>query len=53
MFCPLSPLTAAVLGAIFLQERLGVMGIVGGARILGGMGLRNLSQEPALSGHNE
>lgn len=53
MFCPLSPLTAAVLGAIFLQERLGVMGIVGGALILGGMVLRNLSQEPALSGHNE
>jgi len=53
MFCPLSPLAAAVLGAIFLQERLGVMGIIGGILILGGMVLRNLNAKPTLSPHKE
>lgn len=47
MFCPLSPLTAAVLGAIFLRERLGVMGIIGGVLILGGMVLRNIAPKTA------
>jgi len=48
MFCPLSPLAAAVLGAIFLQERLGFMGIIGGVLILTGMVLRNERKKPAV-----
>jgi len=48
MFCPLSPLSAAVLGAVFLHERLGIFGIIGAILILGGMMLRNTAVESPL-----
>ncbi|MBR1456167.1 MAG: DMT family transporter [Oscillospiraceae bacterium] len=40
-FCALNPLTAAVLGAVFLRERLGAAGVVGAALILTGILIQN------------
>lgn len=37
MFCALSPLTAAVLGVLFLHERFGPVGLIGAACILAGI----------------
>lgn len=42
MFCALSPLSAGVLGAVFLHERLGLAGVCGAALILSGILLPNL-----------
>lgn len=37
MFCALNPLVATLLGVVFLQERIGVQGLVGAALILAGI----------------
>lgn len=37
LFCAFNPLTAAVLGTVFLRERLGLWGILGGLLILCGI----------------
>ena len=42
MFCALSPLSAGVLGVVFLHESLGVSGLLGAALILSGILLPNL-----------
>ena len=42
MFCALSPLSAGLLGVIFLDESLGLQGVAGAALILCGISLPNL-----------
>lgn len=42
MFCALSPLSAGLLGVIFLDESLGLQGVAGAALILCGIALPNL-----------
>ena len=42
MFCALNPLSAAVLGVVFLDEQLGLAGVCGAALILCGILLPNL-----------
>ena len=42
MFCALSPLSAGVLGVVFLHESLGVSGLLGAVFILAGILLPNL-----------
>ena len=44
MFCALNPLTAAVLGALFLRERLGLWGFAGAALILCGILIQSLGE---------
>ena len=41
-FCALNPLTASILGIVFLDERLGVYGIIGAVMILSGILIQNL-----------
>lgn len=41
LLCAINPLSTAVLSAIFLQERMGVQGIIGAALILLGIVLHN------------
>ena len=42
MFCALNPLTAALLGTLFLGERLGLWGLAGAGLILLGITVQNL-----------
>ena len=46
-FCALNPLTAAVLGMLFLGERPGLPGFVGAALILAGILLQKLPERRA------
>lgn len=46
-FCALNPLTAAVLGMLFLRERPGLPGFVGAALILAGILLQKLPERRA------
>ena len=41
-FCALNPLTASILGIVFLDERLGAYGIIGAVLILAGILIQNL-----------
>jgi len=43
-FCALNPLTAAILGAVFLHERLGLWGLAGAALILTGILIQSLGE---------
>lgn len=45
LFCALNPLTAAVLGAVFLGERLGAAGLAGAALIAAGFILQSLPEK--------
>ena len=42
MFCALNPLSASILGVVFLDEELGVLGVTGAALILCGILLPNV-----------
>ena len=42
MFCALNPLTAALLGVLFLHERLGLWGLIGAGLILLGIAVQSL-----------
>ncbi len=42
MFCALSPLSAGILGVVFLRESFSLAGVLGAALILGGILLPNL-----------
>lgn len=48
--CAINPLSTAVLSAIFLQERMGVQGIIGAALILLGIVLHNYHKAGADAG---
>lgn len=48
--CAINPLSTAVLSAIFLQERMGVQGIIGAALILLGIVLHNYNKAGADAG---
>lgn len=48
--CAINPLSTAVLSAIFLQERMGVQGIIGAALILLGIVLHNYHKTGADAG---
>ena len=48
--CAINPLSTAVLSAIFLQERMGVQGIIGAALILLGIVLHNYHKAGAGAG---
>ena len=48
--CAINPLSTAVLSAIFLQERMGVQGIIGEALILLGIVLHNYHKAGADAG---
>lgn len=43
-FCALNPLTAAILGTVFLHERLGLWGLAGAALILTGILIQSLGE---------
>lgn len=45
MFCALSPMAAAILGRIFLQESLGLFGIIGAALVLAGILLATVANQ--------
>lgn len=45
MFCAFSPVSAAILGRIFLHESLGIMGFVGAALVLSGIFISTLVKQ--------
>lgn len=52
MFCALSPLSAAVLGAVFLQEHFGLQGLFGAVLILCGIMISHFQKPKQLSFQN-
>lgn len=49
MFCALSPVSAAILGRVFLGEKLGVTGIIGAALVLFSILISSLPAKPLSS----
>ena len=46
-FCALNPLSATILGTIFLHERLGLWGMIGAALILAGILIQSIGEKTA------
>ena len=44
-FCALNPLSATILGTIFLHERLGLWGMIGAALILAGILIQSVGEK--------
>ena len=46
-FCALNPLSATILGTIFLHERLGLWGLIGAVLILAGILIQSIGEKTA------